>query len=294
MFSTMTSKALLALTSLTGALALLDKPIANPAVPFDHMDDILFQHLPSTPSHYDQWEWGWLPARCKAVAEDRGLNPYDLNVYNVHYDDCDTAWVFCRHHDAQVSLDQMIDNFGRMPVRLRNMVRVQIGVPGDGLMAYTYSDLGDVVYTGDIGPYVRFWIHEAGHVIDRREVFEQGDYSSTDAWLNEYNKDAFVCDAYAQTNNAENFAQEVIVALFDKVVPGGIGSLVPNWNDIFHQYATVQAVAGDRIIPGGTCNRFFEDDYIVCMGPAAGCESSKRDVEIVEAYSEPPKVCKLQ
>jgi hypothetical protein len=68
------------------------------------------------------------------------------------------------------------------------------------------------------------------------------------------------------TDNAENFAQEVIVGLFDKVVPGGIGSLVPNWNDIFHQYATVQAVAGDRIIPGGTCNRFFEDEYVPVYG----------------------------
>jgi hypothetical protein len=68
-----------------------------------------------------------LPARCKAVAQERNLNVYDIDVFNVHYDDCDAAWVFCRHHDAQVSLDQMIDNFGRMPVRLRNMVRAQFG-----------------------------------------------------------------------------------------------------------------------------------------------------------------------
>jgi hypothetical protein len=61
---------------------------------------------------------------------------------------------------------------------------------------------------------------------------------------------------------AENFAQEVIVALFDKVVPGGIGTIVPNWNDIFHQYATVQAVMGDMLIPGGYCNRRFADEYV--------------------------------
>jgi hypothetical protein len=59
---------------------------------------------------------------------------------------------------------------------------------------------------------------------------------------------------------AENFAQEVIVALFDKVVPNGLGSVSPNWNSIFHQYATVQSKLGDILIPGGTCNRKFADE----------------------------------
>lgn len=58
-------------------------------------------------------------------------------------------------------------------------------------------------------------------------------------------------------DQAENFAQETVIALFDKVVPGGIGTVEPNWKAIFHQYATVQAALGDSIIPGGTCrNRF--------------------------------------
>jgi hypothetical protein len=68
-----------------------------------------------------------LPLRCKAVAESEGLNPYDINVYNVHYEDCNQAWVMCRHHGAQVTLEQMIDNFGRLPVGLRNVVRHQFG-----------------------------------------------------------------------------------------------------------------------------------------------------------------------
>lgn len=61
---------------------------------------------------------------------------------------------------------------------------------------------------------------------------------------------------------AENFAQEVIVALFDKVVPGGLGTVSPNWNNIFHQYATVQSKLGDILIPGGTCNRKFADELV--------------------------------
>jgi hypothetical protein len=42
----------------SGALAQLPKPIMSPAVPFDHTDPILYQHLGSTPSTYDQWGWG--------------------------------------------------------------------------------------------------------------------------------------------------------------------------------------------------------------------------------------------
>ncbi|KAL3489786.1 hypothetical protein BJX62DRAFT_208341 [Aspergillus germanicus] len=300
MYPSMTRKAWMVAACLSsGVLAQLPKPIMSPAVPFDHTDPILYQHLSSTPSTYDQWGWGWLPLRCKAVAEERGLNPYDVNVYNVHYEDCDQAWVMCRHHSAQVTLQEMIDNFGRLPVRMRNLVRHQFAVPGEGLGAYTYSDLGDIVFTGDIGHLLRFWVHEVGHAVDRNINPSQGDYSSSQAWINEYNKDSYICDEYAKNNMAENFAQEVIVALFDKVVPGGIGTIVPNWNDIFHQYATVQAVMGDMLIPGGYCNRRFADDTIVCMGPAAGCENSKRDFEGVNstetytAESEAPTVCNL-
>ncbi|KAL5339728.1 hypothetical protein BJX70DRAFT_397440 [Aspergillus crustosus] len=289
------SKASLVLASLSGALAQLSKPVMSPAVPFYHMDAILYEILPSTVFSFTQWEWGTLPARCKSVADNRGINAYDINVYEVTYDDCDTPWVFCRHHDAQVSLDQMIDNFGRLPVRLRDMVRTQIAVPSDGTGAYAYSDLGDIVYTGNMGRLIRIWIHEIGHVIDRTEGVDH-DYSSTDAWLNEYNQDSYVCDKYGQSNNAENFAEETLVALFDKVVPGGINSLAPNSNDIYHQYTAVQKIAGDRIIPGGTCSRHFADDRTVCMGPAAGCESEKRDVEVEErgvVFERAPVMCEF-
>jgi hypothetical protein len=42
----------------TGVLAELDKPIMNPAVPFDQMDTNLYNHLKSTPSTYEAWEYG--------------------------------------------------------------------------------------------------------------------------------------------------------------------------------------------------------------------------------------------
>jgi hypothetical protein len=68
-----------------------------------------------------------LPARCKAIADQNGLNPYDIDVYNVHYNDCNQAWVMCRHHQSPLTIETMAENFGRVPVRMRNFVRVQFG-----------------------------------------------------------------------------------------------------------------------------------------------------------------------
>ena len=52
----------------------------------------------------------------------------------------------------------------------------------------------------------------------------------------------------------KNVAQETVISLFDKVVPGGLGTIEPNSNGIFHQYATLQANLGQTLLPGGTCS----------------------------------------
>ncbi|KAL4900074.1 hypothetical protein BDW74DRAFT_162353 [Aspergillus multicolor] len=272
----------LALALLPLSLAQLDKPIMSPAVPFDQMDANLYNNLNPTPATYSAWDYGYLPARCHDVAESENVSPYDMEVFNVTYEDCDRPWVMCRHKEADLSLDQMIDNFGRLPVRMRNLVRTQLAFPGRGngqLLAYTFTDLGDIVYTGDMYAYIRFWFHEVGHIRDAQVNASAGDYSASDAWLNEYNKDDYICDAYAQTNHAENFAQEVVVAAYDKTVPGGIASLVPNYEDIYNQFSTVEELMGDELCPGGACDRLFEDDRLVCVGPDAGCASKREYIE---------------
>ncbi|KAI9373410.1 hypothetical protein BJX61DRAFT_502891 [Aspergillus egyptiacus] len=263
-------------------LAQLTKPIMSPAVPFDQMDSVLYSSLNPTPATHTAWEYGTLPARCHDVAigwEDK--SPYDMEVYDVRYEDCDTPWVFCRHKDAELTLEQMVDNFGRLPVRLRNLVRVQLAFPNDegSLLAYAFSDLGDIVFTGDMYPYIRFWFHEIGHIRDRNVNASAGDYSASEEWLAVYDKDDYICDAYAQTNHAENFAQEVVVAAYDRLVPGGIASLVPNYSDIYNQFVDVQEVMGAELCPGGRCNRLFEDDRIVCMGPDVECELREEQVD---------------
>ena len=53
----------------------------------------------------------------------------------------------------------------------------------------------------------------------------------------------------------KNFAQETVISLFDKVVPGGIGTIQPSWSAIYNQYSTIQNYLGQTMVPGGTCIR---------------------------------------
>ncbi|KAJ2977475.1 hypothetical protein NQ176_g4347 [Zarea fungicola] len=262
---------------ITGVNGKLDKPLIKPSIP--PLDAALFKNLKTTQWTKSQWEWGWIPDRCRDVANAHKLNPYDIEVFNVQYTDCADIWIMCRHHEAEVSQDQMADIFGRLPVRMRDYVRLSIAFPGRGSRsAYTYSDLGDNIYFGDIQNHPTLWAHEIGHTLDINAVTKGQDFSASPRWIAAYNQDQAISDDYAQTNQAENFAQETVIALFDKVVPGGIGTVEPNWNAIFHQYATAQDALGDNIIPGGRCRNRFPNAGIVCMGPAAPCGKKRNAV----------------
>lgn len=51
------------------------------------------------------------------------LSPYDMQVFNVTYTDCDEPWVFCRHREPPNSQLDLVRQFGRLPVKMRNYVR---------------------------------------------------------------------------------------------------------------------------------------------------------------------------
>ena len=70
-----------------------------------HVDSVFWQYLQPTPSTYDKWEWGWIPQTCLEHTNSNSLSPYDMEFYNVNYDDCGKAFVFCRHTQAQIGYD---------------------------------------------------------------------------------------------------------------------------------------------------------------------------------------------
>jgi hypothetical protein len=46
---------------------------------------------------------------CKGQTQGFGLNPNDVETFNVHYDDCAEPWIMCRHKDAGASKQQMVE-----------------------------------------------------------------------------------------------------------------------------------------------------------------------------------------
>jgi hypothetical protein len=68
----------------------------------------LWDHLAPTHSNWDQWGGGWIPRRCYEEANNGGLSPWDFEVFNVHYDDCGSAWTFCRVSTRSISLTTQV------------------------------------------------------------------------------------------------------------------------------------------------------------------------------------------
>lgn len=75
-----------------------------------HVNAEFLQYMPSTPSTNGAWSWGWIPKRCAEEADnaDPPLSLYDFEVFNVQYEDCEEAWIFCRHTKAQLTLVHLI------------------------------------------------------------------------------------------------------------------------------------------------------------------------------------------
>ncbi|RGP67122.1 hypothetical protein FSPOR_6178 [Fusarium sporotrichioides] len=246
------------------ALGKLDKHVLCPCVDFNHVDKHLFEGLPQTPHTLTKWPWGQLPKQCKVLAAQENLSPYDMDVYDVLYEDCPQPWVICHHHKSPSPVEKIADNFGRVPVGLRNYIRIQFAAPKlKNKLAGACTTLQD-------------WVHEAIHGVDYylglRTYGKM--FTDTDLFINEFNKDDFVSDDYAKLSYREAFAQMGVLATIEKFLPGRMASIQSNWNILSHQFAAVSTFLDETLSLDGTCDRVDKDYEIACMGPAAGCESA--------------------
>ncbi|KAJ0413155.1 hypothetical protein BJY00DRAFT_306519 [Aspergillus carlsbadensis] len=259
-----------ALAALTSAQATLDKPALTPNLVYLNSGN--FANLPfPRGQRWSRWQAGLMPADCKSIAESRGLNPTDFEVWDLFYSDCQDPWSVCRHRNSTNSLETLIDTFSRVPVGMCSWVRHILTTPGDGA-AYNYN--GNVVFTGGSTRSLAVALHEAAHSLDLLGAYVDGALSSSQEWVSAYNADTHVADEYSRTNHIENIAQTTLVAIYDRVVPGGFSGVQPYYNNIQNQYTLIQDLGGDQIIPGGWCDRHLENSATVSM---TGTESpSKR------------------
>ena len=104
---------------------------------------------------------------------------------------------------------------------------------------------GSVTFVNPTTTMIAVIVHEVGHSLDLSGAYISKPMSSGDNFWNNYDQDTNVPDNYAQTNMIENVAQNTVVAVYNENVHGKFASVEPNYNAIFHQYATMITEARD-------------------------------------------------
>ncbi|KAI4250417.1 MAG: hypothetical protein L6R40_000015 [Gallowayella cf. fulva] len=258
--------------------AKLTKPTLYPAgtdifEPTTGLKDGLMANLHPMSGSKDRWGPGWIPKACAAPNSHKDpIRLEDTEVWNFHYDDCPQPWTVCYNKKSGYHIETVFDLFGRIPVKSRAYVRTLMILPRETGQAtgYAYTSNQDIVIYGNDIDNLMIYLHEVGHALDLGGAYsDHGSWLSTsDDWLKNYNLDAKVVDGYAQTNQFENVAQNHIVDSYDVNVPGGFGMLNGGWQQIYHQYATLdrkQKKAGNRLVPGpgDVCGKRVPNDETI-------------------------------
>lgn len=138
--------ALVALSTITFVLAddlgkgpLFSEGLHDPLIAFEDIHRPQSNGIPSS-----------IPSKCLEHAQDQGCDVNALEAREVTYDDCGQTWTLCRCGDANMSLDQMQDRFGTIPVGIRSYVGAALATQADGCSAANYN--GEFIrFHGDCG-----------------------------------------------------------------------------------------------------------------------------------------------
>ena len=237
--STLATAALVLAQHDTGA------PLTKPTLvaSLNYLEQPLEDNLAATAYTLTQWTNGQIPQDCYNIANSEGQNPTDYLTYAVQYSDCGDPWYFCYHKNSEVTIDSMAQQFSKLPIQMRQWVRHIVTIPStDG---HAYNSNGNIVFFRPVDDMENVFVHETGHSLDLLGAYGS-QLSSSDNWWNNYDQDSNVPDPYAQTNALEDVAQNTVVAVYNENVAGGYGGIEPNWQNIFHQYATIITVARDN------------------------------------------------
>ncbi|KAL8697307.1 MAG: hypothetical protein Q9224_002384 [Gallowayella concinna] len=272
------------------ACAVLDKPPLRENL--DYLKDKLSENFPIPQRDVNKWGDGWIPQFCLDKVRENGLNPEDISTYNIKYGDCDMAWVLCVHKNSRIRIEKLADIFGQVPVGARSYIRHVLSIPDKFGNAGNGGDNIVLKEIGDDG--LEVLIHEIGHSLDAHAYNEP--LSASQHWKDEYDQDSHVPDPYAASTFAEDVAQSTVIAAFDAVVPGGFGSVEPEWQKVHHQYATVETLqreAGNLLVPGGSCKNRLENSETVAVasrkrmlrGRWVGARSERPNTSVPEGIS---------
>lgn len=136
---------------------------------------------------------------------------------------------------------------------MRQWVRHLTAIPAYPGSGGAYENQGNIVTLANSDHMISLLVHETGHSLDLNGAYgaDGPPLSSSDAWWEGYALDSTVPDSYAQTDMAENVAQNHVVALYNLHVPHGISHNEPSSDGIFHQHHTLLDMES-RAVENGT------------------------------------------
>ncbi|KAI5867483.1 hypothetical protein GGS23DRAFT_179519 [Durotheca rogersii] len=250
-------------------------PAVSPEFDFDNVvEKGLREHLPLTSSTFKVWDNGMIPQDCKHHVESYGYRATDFEVVEVTYADCEKPWIMCRLKGSKTDNTRMAETFGRMPIGMRELVKHVMIMEFDKMKPAAAYSVADIIAISDEFYMHHIFTHELSHSLDSHiEVPgvtppNSGGFSSTKAWKDMFDEDTAAISEYGRSGWPENLADSGVVALFDIVVPGGAGTINPNWTSCFHQYANYKTAYGHVVTPGVklNCTKRVDDSPIVQAG----------------------------
>ncbi|KAH7303265.1 hypothetical protein B0I35DRAFT_465732 [Stachybotrys elegans] len=251
-------------------------------------------NLTVTPSNVRRWEAGLIPQACAEISQDRelvaGNCSFDrLEVYNVTYEDCRQPWIFCRCHDADDNFQQVIEDFGRIPVASRELVR-HVVLSDDYVTPTSNSSLEGVslYWVGDLVIYglwstVALFVHEIAHNLDWhvRPEGSEVSYAETQEFIDVVENDTCVSDYYSKTSYSELYAQAAVMLAYEFNV-GPVDELADD-SCMSSTAAVMTEQLEDYLTydPERTCSlqTKLEPSEVWCIrdGQAGPCESESND-----------------
>ncbi|KAJ6489016.1 hypothetical protein C8R45DRAFT_250294 [Mycena sanguinolenta] len=211
----------------SGADSILEIPLPSlslrPQQPnFDSFD--LTSALP--PASITQSESIDLPSNCAAYVGEGQECTSEMTATTVVFEDCGDAFVVCRCADADMTMDTVLDRFGRVPVGLRRYAGTVVVLTDSSPHAYTLTT-GDTHFFADCE--MDTWVHEFTHSYDFAAATWQ---SSAPGWTEALAADSCVPDDYSLTNELEDFAQVSVIMIYllvySELPPGFVADCMAN------------------------------------------------------------------
>ncbi|KAJ6578141.1 hypothetical protein B0H19DRAFT_985677 [Mycena capillaripes] len=168
------------------------------------------------PAYVTQSEPVDLPPNCASYVGQDQECASDMSALKVSFEDCGDTFVVCRCSDAQMSMDTVLDRFGRVPVGLRRYAGTIVVLADSPPHAYTLTT-GDSHFFGDCS--MDAWIHEMMHAFDFALPTRQ---TSAPGWDAALAADSCVPDVYSLVNEIEDFAQVGLITFYMLLYGGSL------------------------------------------------------------------------